>query len=181
MTTPGRPLRDGSSRTRRSSWLGPATWCWCVDGSGWQGVCDLLKADGFNVSLVQSLAYQNVRRGRTRALTLCAPSAGQFLSLLLCIEPHLRRCRVTRERQPRGPLVMVGHSYGGALISEGHAPAGWPRSSTSRRSRTIVTAAFGSHAIFGSQPKAVGELIAEAAQSPTNLSDSPLGSLRGER
>ena len=60
-------------------------------------MCDLLKADGFNVSLVQSLAYKNVRRGRTRALTLCAPTAGQFLSLLLCIEPHLRRCRVTRE------------------------------------------------------------------------------------
>jgi pimeloyl-ACP methyl ester carboxylesterase len=62
-----------------------------VDGSGWQGVYDLLKADGFNVSVVQN----------------------QTLSLASDVE-------TTRHvlDQFDGPAILVGHSYGGAVISE---------------------------------------------------------------
>lgn len=58
---------------------------------------DLLKADRFNVSVVQNRAHTEARRRRTRALTPCAPIAGQFLSLLLGVEHHLRRFRVDNE------------------------------------------------------------------------------------
>ena len=63
-----------------------------VDGSGWQGVYHLLKADGFNVSVVQnptlSLAGRR-RRDHARVLD-----------------------------QQDGPTILVGHSYGGAVITE---------------------------------------------------------------
>src|SRR4051812_12903254 len=62
-----------------------------VDGSGWQGVYDLLKADGFNVSVVQN----------------------QTLSLAGDVETthHVLD-------QQDGSTILVGHSYGGAVISE---------------------------------------------------------------
>src|SRR3954462_3333551 len=62
-----------------------------VDGSGWQGVYDLLKADGFNVSVVQS----------------------QTLSL----ESDVETTHNVLDLQD-GPAILVGHSYGGAVISE---------------------------------------------------------------
>ena len=62
-----------------------------VDGSGWQGVYDILKKDGYNVSIVQnpttSLADDVAVTKRTIA-------------------------------QQDGPVVLVGHSYGGVVISE---------------------------------------------------------------
>ncbi len=62
-----------------------------VDGSGWQGVYNILKKDGYNVSIVQnpttSLADDVAVTRRTIA-------------------------------QQDGPVVLVGHSYGGAVISE---------------------------------------------------------------
>src|SRR5918996_999310 len=62
-----------------------------VDGSGWQGVYDLLKADGFNVSVVQN----------------------QTLSL----ESDVATTHQVLDRQD-GPAILVGHSYGGVGISE---------------------------------------------------------------
>src|SRR5688572_11632067 len=62
-----------------------------VDGSGWRGVYDLLTADGFNVSVVQN----------------------QTLSLASDVE-------TTRQvlDQQDGPAILVGHSYGGVVITE---------------------------------------------------------------
>jgi pimeloyl-ACP methyl ester carboxylesterase len=62
-----------------------------VDGSGWQGVYDLLKADGFNVSVVQN----------------------QTLSL----ESDVETTHNVLDLQD-GPAILVGHSYGGAVITE---------------------------------------------------------------
>ena len=62
-----------------------------VDGSGWQGVYDLLTKDGYNVSIVQnpttSLADDVAVTKRTLATQ-------------------------------NGPAILVGHSYGGVVISE---------------------------------------------------------------
>ena len=62
-----------------------------VDGSGWRGVYDLLTADGFNVSVVQN----------------------QTLSL----ESDVETTTNTLDQQD-GPAILVGHSYGGAVITE---------------------------------------------------------------
>jgi pimeloyl-ACP methyl ester carboxylesterase len=71
-----------------------------VDGSGWQGVYDLLTADGFKVSVVQNqtLSLESDVETTTNALDL-----------------------------QDGPAILVGHSYGGAVISEAgthHSVAG---------------------------------------------------------
>jgi pimeloyl-ACP methyl ester carboxylesterase len=62
-----------------------------ADGSGWQGVYDLLTADGYRVSVVQNptLSLEDDVAVTTRVL----------------------------DRQD-GPAILVGHSYGGAVISE---------------------------------------------------------------
>jgi pimeloyl-ACP methyl ester carboxylesterase len=62
-----------------------------VDGSGWEGVYHLLKQEGFNVSIVQN-----------PTLSLHGDAA------------------VTRQvlDEQDGPTILVGHSYGGAVISE---------------------------------------------------------------
>jgi pimeloyl-ACP methyl ester carboxylesterase len=62
-----------------------------VDGSGWRGVYDRLTANGFNVSVVQN----------------------QTLSL----ESDVETTRNVLDLQD-GPAILVGHSYGGAVISE---------------------------------------------------------------
>jgi pimeloyl-ACP methyl ester carboxylesterase len=62
-----------------------------VDGSGWQQVYQLLRRDGFNVSIVQN------------------PT--------LSLEGDAEAARLILQRQD-GPTVLVGHSYGGAVISE---------------------------------------------------------------
>jgi pimeloyl-ACP methyl ester carboxylesterase len=62
-----------------------------VDGSGWRGVYDLLKPNGFNVSIVQNPTIS---------------LAGDVAAAKLVID-----------EQP-GPVVLVGHSYGGAVITE---------------------------------------------------------------
>ena len=66
-----------------------------VDGSGWQGVYDLLTADGFNVSVVQN----------------------QTLSL----ESDVETTHNVLDLQD-GPAILVGHSYGGAVITEAGTP-----------------------------------------------------------
>ena len=62
-----------------------------VDGSGWRGVYDLLKADGFNVSVVQN---------QTLSLESDVETTHQVLD------------------QQDGPAILVGHSYGGVVITE---------------------------------------------------------------
>jgi pimeloyl-ACP methyl ester carboxylesterase len=62
-----------------------------VDGSGWQGVYNLLKKDGHNVSVVQN---------PTLSLAGDAEATRQIIDA------------------QDGPVVLVGHSYGGAVITE---------------------------------------------------------------
>ena len=62
-----------------------------VDGSGWRGVYDILKADGYDVSVVQN-----------PTLSL----AGDVAATKLVID------------EQAAPVVLVGHSYGGAVITE---------------------------------------------------------------
>jgi pimeloyl-ACP methyl ester carboxylesterase len=62
-----------------------------VDGSGWQGVYDLLVEDGYHVSIVQNP-------------TLSLEDDVTVTSRVLDLQD--------------GPTVLVGHSYGGAVISE---------------------------------------------------------------
>ncbi|MFJ5270866.1 alpha/beta hydrolase [Streptomyces sp. NPDC088358] len=62
-----------------------------VDGSGWQGVYDHLSADGYQVAVVQN---------PTLSLMGDVAATQQILDGL------------------DGPAVLVGHSYGGAVITE---------------------------------------------------------------
>src|SRR5207249_587061 len=62
-----------------------------VDGSGWEGVYHVLKEDGFNVSIVQNP------------------------TLSLADDDAITR-RVLDKQD--GPTILVGHSYGGAVITQ---------------------------------------------------------------
>ncbi|MCU1752321.1 alpha/beta hydrolase [Pseudomonas sp. 6D_7.1_Bac1] len=62
-----------------------------VDGSGWQRVYNLLTKDGYNVSIVQN---------PTTSLVDDVAFTKRVIA------------------QQDGPVVLVGHSYGGAVISE---------------------------------------------------------------
>jgi len=62
-----------------------------VDGSGWEGVYRLLREDGYDVSIVQNP-------------TLSLP--GDVASTKRVLD------------QKNGPVILVGHSYGGVVISE---------------------------------------------------------------
>jgi pimeloyl-ACP methyl ester carboxylesterase len=62
-----------------------------ADGSGWRGVYDILVKDGFNVSIVQEpeTSFKEDVAATKRVLAL-----------------------------QNGPCILVGHSYGGAVITE---------------------------------------------------------------
>jgi pimeloyl-ACP methyl ester carboxylesterase len=62
-----------------------------VDGSGWRGVYDLLKKDGYNVSIVQN------------PTTSLADDVAVTKRMLAA---------------QNGPSILVGHSYGGVVITE---------------------------------------------------------------
>jgi pimeloyl-ACP methyl ester carboxylesterase len=62
-----------------------------ADGSGWKGVYDILKQDGYNVTVVSN------------PLTTLADDVAATDRVI--------------ERQD-GPVILVGHSYGGAVITE---------------------------------------------------------------
>ena len=62
-----------------------------VDGSGWQGVYSLLKKDGYNVAIVQN------------------PT--------LSLEGDVAATKRVIDAQDE-PVILVGHSYGGAVITE---------------------------------------------------------------
>src|SRR5262249_55122169 len=69
-----------------------------VDGSGWQGVYELLKKDGYNVSVVQNPTTSLADDVAVTKRTLAAQD---------------------------GPVILVGHSYGGVVITQaGHDPKG---------------------------------------------------------
>ena len=63
----------------------------CADGSGWKGVYDILVKDGYNVSIVQEpeTSFTDDVAATKRVLA-----------------------------QQDGPCILVGHSYGGAVITE---------------------------------------------------------------
>lgn len=65
-----------------------------VDGAGWEGVYNLLKKDGYDVAIVQN------------------PTTS--------LADDVAATRLTIARAP-GPVVLVGHSYGGAVITEAGA------------------------------------------------------------
>ncbi len=65
-----------------------------VDGAGWEGVYNALKNDGYNVSIVQN------------------PTTS------LADDVAATRLAIARTQ---GPVVLVGHSYGGAVITEAGA------------------------------------------------------------
>src|SRR5438445_13757763 len=60
-----------------------------VDGSGWQGVYNILKRDGFNVVIVQN------------PTTSLADDVAATRNVLGALD---------------GPAILVGHSYGGVVI-----------------------------------------------------------------
>jgi pimeloyl-ACP methyl ester carboxylesterase len=62
-----------------------------VDGSGWKGVYDVLKKDGYTVTIVQN----------------------PTISLADDVAVTKRAIAVQN-----GPVILVGHSYGGAVITE---------------------------------------------------------------
>src|ERR1700694_5938819 len=62
-----------------------------VDGAGWEGVHKILKRDGYNVSIVQN------------------PT--------ISLEDDVAVTKRTLATQD-GPTILVGHSYGGAVITE---------------------------------------------------------------
>jgi pimeloyl-ACP methyl ester carboxylesterase len=62
-----------------------------VDGAGWEGVYKILKKDGYNVSIVQNPTTSLADDVATTKRTLAAQD---------------------------GPTILVGHSYGGAVITE---------------------------------------------------------------
>src|SRR4249920_2721082 len=62
-----------------------------VDGSGWEGVHKILKKDGFNVTIVQNPTISLAGDVAATKRALAAQS---------------------------GPAILVGHSYGGVVITE---------------------------------------------------------------
>src|SRR6476620_7585736 len=62
-----------------------------VDGAGWRGVYDILKKNGFDVSIVQNPTIS---------------LAGDASATKMIIDSQ------------SGPVILVGHSYGGAVITE---------------------------------------------------------------
>jgi pimeloyl-ACP methyl ester carboxylesterase len=62
-----------------------------VDGSGWEGVYSLLRKDKYNVAIVQNPTIS---------------LAGDVAATKLVID------------EQDGPVILVGHSYGGAVITE---------------------------------------------------------------
>lgn len=125
-----------------------------ADGSGWKPVADLLRADGYAVSIVQ------------QPMTSIADDVAATTRIL---------------DMQSGPTVLVGHSYGGAIITEaGHHP---------HVTSLVYVAAFAPDegevlgAVSGATPPAAhsiaptedGYLLVNAAEFPADFAaDLPL-------
>ena len=139
-----------------------------VDGSGWEGVHNILTRDGHHVSIVQ-------------------------IPTLSLADDVMATRRVIDAQD--GPVILVGHSYGGAVITEaGNDPkvaglvyiaafapdkgesvatlikdpppdAPIPPIFMSQRAGSTVTEVPGSLAVYVSQPAAVAALIERAARA----------------
>ena len=81
-----------------------------VDGAGWRGVYDRLRAMGHRVSVVQN---------PTASLESDVTATKQVLDEL------------------DSPVVLVGHCYGGVVVNETGTDRAWPGSSTSQHSLPI--------------------------------------------
>ncbi|WP_414641177.1 alpha/beta fold hydrolase [Baekduia sp.] len=77
-----------------------------VGGSGLQGVYPLLSKDGYSVSVVQNPTQS--------------------------LEGDVAATRRVIDAQSE-PVILVGHSYGGVVMTEAGNDQAWRRSSTSRR------------------------------------------------
>ena len=96
-----------------------------ADGSGWKRVADILKNDGYKVSVVQ---HPETSYAEDQKYTKAAIDAID------------------------GPVVLVGHSYGGSVITEaGNHP----------NVKALVYIA--GHVAYMSHPKETVKLIEEAA------------------
>src|SRR5215470_5546532 len=62
-----------------------------VDGSGWEGVYNILKKDGFSVGVVQNATKSHADDVATTKQVIA---------------------------EQKDPVILVGHSYGGAVITE---------------------------------------------------------------
>ena len=62
-----------------------------VDGSGWEGVYSILRKDGYSVGVVQN---------PTTSLADDVATTRRVIA------------------EQKGPVILVGHSYGGAVITE---------------------------------------------------------------
>jgi pimeloyl-ACP methyl ester carboxylesterase len=123
-----------------------------VDGSGWRGVHDRLTADGHTVTVVQNPTIS---------------LEGDVATTKEALDAH------------DSPAILVGHSYGGAVITEaGNHPAvkalvyrmippPAQRAMCERIGATTVEVAA-SHAVYLSQPDAVAALISAAAEAVTS-------------
>jgi pimeloyl-ACP methyl ester carboxylesterase len=119
-----------------------------ADGSGWKPVATILEHDGYTVYVVQE------------------PETS--------FEADVTATRIVLDRS--GPCVLVGHSWGGMIITEAGTHAS-VRSlvyinafqpdigETAGRAKSETIELKGSHAIFLSHPKEVAALIEKAAQA----------------
>jgi pimeloyl-ACP methyl ester carboxylesterase len=69
-----------------------------VDGSGWEGVYNVLKKDGYTVTIVQNP------------------------TISLADDVAVTKRAITAQN---GPVILVGHSYGGAVITEAGNDQRW--------------------------------------------------------
>jgi pimeloyl-ACP methyl ester carboxylesterase len=91
LTTGGVPSAQNRENRVRNIVLVHGAW---ADGSGWKGVYDILVKDGYNVSIVQEpeTTFEEDVAATKRVIA-----------------------------QQNGPCILVGHSYGGAVITEAGA------------------------------------------------------------
>src|SRR2546422_4822321 len=90
-----------------------------VDGAGWEGVYKILKRDGYSVSIVQN------------------PT--------ISLEDDVAVTKRTLAAQD-GPTILVGHSYGGAVITEA---GNHPNVSADRKSTRLNSShGYISYAVF---------------------------------
>lgn len=109
-----------------------------VDGSGWQGVYQQLKKNGYDVTVVQN------------------PTTS------LADDVAFTKRAIAEQKSP---VILVGHSYGGVVVTEaGNDPkvAGLVYI-TAFAPDTGEKEVAGSHAVYVSNPDAVAQWIEQAA------------------